>query len=243
MKVFIIGATGAIGRLVVEEGIRAGLSITALVRNPDAFPATSPGLTVVKGNAFKTDTFSAALRGHDAVISCLGPRNIRKPDGLFSNALPPIVRAASAAGVPRVVVLTADFDASYRTPGHPAPWIYRKFVAPVILNKLYDDIRLFEDWAAGTFGVDLGRTVRGSPSGEKLATTITIVRPYNFKSWSTTEFRTHITSAAAPGLPGCSYNTSRRALAVFIAGPAWRDQSFSNKAVLVDTPNPVGCVG
>lgn len=243
MKVFVLGATGAIGRLVVEEAIRAGLNVTALARNADAFPLKGPGLKVVQGNAFNVESFQAALGGHDAVISCLGPRNIRKPAGLFSTALPPIVQAASVAGVPRVVVLTADFDASYRTPGHPAPWIYRRFVAPVILNKLYDDIRLFEDWAAGTFGMDLGRSVQASPSGERLATSMTIVRPYQFKSWTTTEFRTHITSADSPGLPHCSYKTSRRALALFLASQAWREPSFNNKAVLIDTPNPVGCMG
>lgn len=40
LTVLVVGATGSIGRLVVEEALRQGHVVRALVRTPDKAPAS-----------------------------------------------------------------------------------------------------------------------------------------------------------------------------------------------------------
>ena len=105
-------------------------------------------------------------------------------------------------------------------------------------------MRRFENWTEICFGIDYGRerthTTVSSPVESN--TTLTVVRPYNFKNWTTTDYRAHSCSINTPGIPKCSYNTSRAALATFLARESW-DSKYANKAVVIDTPNPVGCLG
>ena len=86
---------------------------------------------------------------------------MRNPDGLYSDTIAAVIRGCDAAGVKRVVVLTADYDASRRTPESPAPWFYRSVAVPLLYKRLYTDIRLFEDWASVITGMDFGRPLHG----------------------------------------------------------------------------------
>lgn len=50
MKLLVLGATGATGRLVVDQALVAGHTVRALVRSPQKLDAR-PGLDVVAGQA------------------------------------------------------------------------------------------------------------------------------------------------------------------------------------------------
>ncbi|KAF2251884.1 NAD(P)-binding protein [Trematosphaeria pertusa] len=49
MRFLIIGASGRVGELVVQEALSRGHSVTALVRNPSSLSTTSQNLTIVTG--------------------------------------------------------------------------------------------------------------------------------------------------------------------------------------------------
>ena len=72
MTVLVVGATGSIGRLVVEEAIRQGHAVRALVRSPGKARGLPPDAQVVVGDVTRSDTLSDAVDGVDAGVFTLG---------------------------------------------------------------------------------------------------------------------------------------------------------------------------
>jgi uncharacterized protein YbjT (DUF2867 family) len=102
MNLVVLGATGRTGRLVVEQALAAGHTVTALVRSPEKLTTGNSRLRVITGEATDTSALSRALEGADAVISTLGGRG-----SVIADSTQAIVAAARAAGVSRVVVLSS----------------------------------------------------------------------------------------------------------------------------------------
>jgi len=84
MTVLVIGATGSIGRLVVEEVIRQGHIVRALVRTPDKARQLPSEARVVVGDVTRPGTLPGAVDGIDAVVFThgsdgagkVGPENV-----------------------------------------------------------------------------------------------------------------------------------------------------------------------
>jgi uncharacterized protein YbjT (DUF2867 family) len=72
MTVLVVGATGSIGHLVVEEAIRQGFTVRALVRNPGKARELRAEARVVIGDVTQPETLSDAVDGVDAVVFTLG---------------------------------------------------------------------------------------------------------------------------------------------------------------------------
>ena len=70
--VLVVGATGSIGRLVVEEAVRQGYRTWALVRDPTRARQLPPEIQLVIGDVTRPDTLPAAVDGVDAVVFTLG---------------------------------------------------------------------------------------------------------------------------------------------------------------------------
>ena len=102
MNLVVLGATGRTGRLVVEQALAAGHTVTALVRSPQNLTAGNSNLHVIAGLATETSDVSRAMEGADAVISTLGGKG-----SVIANSTQAIVAAAHEAGVNRVVVLSS----------------------------------------------------------------------------------------------------------------------------------------
>jgi uncharacterized protein YbjT (DUF2867 family) len=68
MTVLVIGATGSIGRFVVEEAIRHGHTVRALVRTPDKARQLPSKAQVVPGDITRPETLPGAVDGIDAVV-------------------------------------------------------------------------------------------------------------------------------------------------------------------------------
>ncbi len=63
MNLLVLGATGRTGRLVVEQALAAGHTVTALVRSPEKLTTGGANLRVVKGEA----TEASAVAGRRKV--------------------------------------------------------------------------------------------------------------------------------------------------------------------------------
>jgi uncharacterized protein YbjT (DUF2867 family) len=72
MTVLAVGATGSIGRLVVDEAIRQGHAVRALVRDRGRASQLARGAQIVTGDATRPDTLAGAVEGVDAVVFTLG---------------------------------------------------------------------------------------------------------------------------------------------------------------------------
>jgi uncharacterized protein YbjT (DUF2867 family) len=72
MTVLVVGATGSIGRLVVEEALLQGHSVRALVRTADKARQLPAAAQVAVGDVTRPNTLSGAVDGVDAIVFTLG---------------------------------------------------------------------------------------------------------------------------------------------------------------------------
>lgn len=72
-KIVVFGASGGIGRQVVEQALNRGDEVTAFVRSPSKLSLSDPKLTVIAGELSAKAAVDSAVGGADAVISALGP--------------------------------------------------------------------------------------------------------------------------------------------------------------------------
>lgn len=73
MQITVLGATGKIGRLVVERLLADGHQVTVLVRTAAKIAVAHPALRVRVGQLSDADAVRETIAGADAVISALGP--------------------------------------------------------------------------------------------------------------------------------------------------------------------------
>ncbi|WP_037065373.1 NAD-dependent epimerase/dehydratase family protein [Pseudonocardia acaciae] len=114
MKVFVTGATGAIGRHVVPALIRHGHTVTALARTPEKAAALSAqGARAVAVSLFERSALAEAFAGHDAVANLataipptsrfMSAKAWRKNDRVRTEGSAAVVDAALASGVAGLV--------------------------------------------------------------------------------------------------------------------------------------------
>ncbi len=72
MTVLVVGATGSIGRLVVEVAVAQGHRVRALVRDQGKARRLPAAVQIVVGDVTRPDTFTQALDGVDAIVFTLG---------------------------------------------------------------------------------------------------------------------------------------------------------------------------
>jgi uncharacterized protein YbjT (DUF2867 family) len=115
LQVTVFGATGKIGRHVVDQLLAAGHTVTAYARNPSKLPTTQPNLTVIQGGLNDPAGIGRAVAGADAVISALGPSLRRGATGTpVSDGTRTIVTAMQAAGARRFIGLATPSVADPR---------------------------------------------------------------------------------------------------------------------------------
>jgi uncharacterized protein YbjT (DUF2867 family) len=122
MRLFVIGATGRIGTEILDLALVRGHHVTAFVRSPqklaEALNGTSAGarpgmagglLSIVRGDPRQQDAIAAALPGHDAVLSAIGPhpREAFRPSTLVADCARATVEAMAATGVGRLAIVSA----------------------------------------------------------------------------------------------------------------------------------------
>ena len=144
MKVAVFGATGGVGRKVVEQLLAGEDEVTAVVREASRLRMRHPRLRIFAVAGLATpEPLWPALEGADAVISAVGPR--RRSDGpVASTATKAILRAMARTAVRRFIALSA-------TPVGPASpedgFLMRRVMLPVIriiLPDLYIDLARME---------------------------------------------------------------------------------------------------
>ncbi len=102
MKVIVFGATGTVGRLAVENLLKAGHSVTAFARSPEKLNLSDPKLRLAAGDAMKLSDVTAAVAGHDAVVVTLGSGMSRKSK-IRSQGTMNVIKAMQIHGVRRLI--------------------------------------------------------------------------------------------------------------------------------------------
>lgn len=102
MKLIIFGATGTVGRQVVEQALDRGHLVTAFARNPVKLDIQHPQLNMVQGDVMDFPAVQQAVRGQDAVVCVLGSG--KKLTGTVrSEGTRHIIRAMEETGVRRLI--------------------------------------------------------------------------------------------------------------------------------------------
>jgi nucleoside-diphosphate-sugar epimerase len=108
MRIFLTGATGYIGTAVLEGFLRAGHSVTALVRHKRRGEALAArGVAPVIGDLGNGTTWQDAAEGHDAWVHAAidtGPRAVESDAAAIDTIL---AAAAATDGAPGVFVYTS----------------------------------------------------------------------------------------------------------------------------------------
>jgi nucleoside-diphosphate-sugar epimerase len=133
MRVAVFGASGGIGRLVVERLLTDGHQVAALVRTPSKLTIDHPELTVRTGQLSDAAAVRDVVAGSDAVISALGPSLKRGAQGTpVTEGTRAIVAAMQEAGVRRFVGLA--------TPSVPDPRdrpTYKSWLLPLMARVMF----------------------------------------------------------------------------------------------------------
>jgi len=153
-KIAIFAATGGIGRQALEQAIAAGRDVTAVVRNPGNL-AREVHTVVANLATVNPAALESAIAGADAVLSGLGART-NSEVGIARRGTLAIVLAMKAAGVRRLVVVSAAPLGTVASTGNPSPpkhdpgdgFFMRHLFAPFARNvfrRRYDDLAQMED--------------------------------------------------------------------------------------------------
>ena len=138
MKIAVFGGTGKTGRLLIQQALEEGHSVTAYARHPEKLGAPREGLTVIRGELSDAAVIECAVAGADAVISLLGQGRPVKgtPVALGTRT---ILAAMSAAGVRRIVVIATASAADPKDRLPARSWLFIGF-ARVVMRPAYDDV-------------------------------------------------------------------------------------------------------
>jgi len=145
MNIALIGATGFVGKALLEELLSRGHSVRALQRDTAKLPART-GLEARAVDVLASDNLAASLAGVDAVVSAFnaGWGNPNLHDD-FLRGSEAIANAARAAGVRIIVVggagslFIAPGQQLVDSPAFPAEWKQGALAAREVLTRLRAD--------------------------------------------------------------------------------------------------------
>lgn len=108
MKIFILGATGGIGRHLSQLALKRGHQVTAYVRSPNKIGNTDERFNVVPGDVFNPNEMARPMAGHDVVLSAFGPTSLRSST-LRRDFGRAVATAMRDSGVRRLQLVSAAF--------------------------------------------------------------------------------------------------------------------------------------
>ncbi len=175
MKVALIGASGFVGKAVLNELLQRNHQVTAIVRNPGNLQPQD-NLTITIADATDSETLADAVKGNDAVISTFnaGWTNPNLYND-FLNGSKAIQAGVKKSGVKRLLVvggagsLFIDGKQLVDSPDFPADYKAGATAARDYLNELKKETEL--NWVflspaiemhPGTSGVRKGTYRTGS---------------------------------------------------------------------------------
>ena len=135
MQLLVLGATGSVGRLVVQVALKHRHQVTALVRSPQKLGALTARITAIEGDALATDSIDRGVSRKDAVIYALGAGNVRHTT-LFSDSTRVLLAAMTRHTVRRLICVTGV--GAGETKGHGG-FLYDRILYPLFTKGIYAD--------------------------------------------------------------------------------------------------------
>ncbi|MDB9527670.1 SDR family oxidoreductase [Oscillatoria sp. CS-180] len=102
MQLVIFGATGTVGRQVVQQALEQGHIVTAFARNLSKLDVQHPQLNFAQGDVMDSSAVEQAILGKDAVVCVLGSGKKLKST-IRSEGTQQIIQAMEKVGVRRLI--------------------------------------------------------------------------------------------------------------------------------------------
>jgi putative NADH-flavin reductase len=161
MRLLVLGASGGVGRALVNEAARRGHKVTAFVRPATAFEPPA-GVRVVRGEILRGTALAEAVGDVDAVLCAVGMKRAHpanpwsrntSPENLTSAMAQRVVEGMRASGVRRVIAVSA---AGVGDSGATMNVAMRLLLATTMIGTAYRDLEAMEqvfsasglDWLA-----------------------------------------------------------------------------------------------
>lgn len=129
MNVTLFGATGRTGKILIEEGLRRGITLTVAARPGSSF--NHPGVRVLHGQLTDRRLLNDAIQGADAVLSALGPTSIRHAGNMpITKAMKAIAAEMENLNIRRLIAVSTGTAVD---PNDGSDW---KIRMPALLIKL-----------------------------------------------------------------------------------------------------------
>lgn len=159
-SVFVLGASGGVGRQIVAQALARGHAVTAQTRDAGKLEDLNDAVQGISLEPTDTKALETALTGHDAVIFALGVKRLKTT--LFSDATRALLPAMKTAGLRRLIAITGV--GAGETKGHGG-FVYDRLIFPYITKHIYADKTVQEDLIEAS---DLDwAIVRPAPFSEK----------------------------------------------------------------------------
>jgi putative NADH-flavin reductase len=150
MNLFLLGATGRTGKQVLEQALRRGHIVHALVRDKQKVKNNHPCLILFEGNPADKTALAAAMKGCNAIISALNISRtsdfpwspLRSPKDLLSTVMKHIIELALELRIRRIVFVSAWGVAETRK---DIPGWFRWFIEHSNIRHPYLDHERQED--------------------------------------------------------------------------------------------------
>jgi len=133
MNLLIFGATGSIGRQLVEQALQQGHVVTAFVRDPAKITIQHPNLRIAQGDVTNPASVEHAMKGQEAVLCALGAGRKGK---VRSEGTKHIIRAMEKTGVRRLVCETTLGAGDSRT---NLNFFWKYIMFGLLLREAYAD--------------------------------------------------------------------------------------------------------
>jgi putative NADH-flavin reductase len=135
MRILVLGATGSVGRLAVEELLKRGHQVTAIARSSQKLGDLASRIRVAEGDAVDPGAVETAVSGQDAIIYALGAGNVRHTT-LFSDSTRVLLTAMNRHSVRRLICVTGV--GAGETKGHGG-FLYDRILFPLFTKGVYAD--------------------------------------------------------------------------------------------------------
>ena len=133
MNIVVFGATGIVGKAIVNEALKKGHEVTVLTRDEKKVSTRHEHLHVVEGNVTDRDIVRNVLEGQEVVIQSLGigGKVDGKPTTFVSEASKIIMEEMKRMKVKRLIAISVIGAGDSLT---FLPWLYRKLVLPFFMK-------------------------------------------------------------------------------------------------------------
>jgi putative NADH-flavin reductase len=139
MKCVVFGATGGVGRQLVQQALITGHEVTAFQHHMQVSSDHQEMLHIVRGDLFDLSSVKVAIQGQDVVLAAYGAHG-RKNVAVYPEGMGNILFAMNELGIKRLICIT-----SAAVDDDPAlGFFFGKIIKPLFLKDVYQALKQIE---------------------------------------------------------------------------------------------------